>query len=191
MTDPKSRAAPDWMIFVHLARQMGVAWPFTDVRSVTEEITWAVPAYAGLNWEALGDQGRQWAAEAAPATEDSTGRATAGVPAGAPAEADYPLSLVTGTVLYDGGTLFGLTEQMHGMAHSATVTLNPADAATFGVEAGSPVTVQSDQGQLEVTAAVDAQVQIGTAWIPESLPGAPVGALLNGSYTQRVRVERR
>ncbi len=190
VADPKSRAAPDWMIFTHLARQMGAAWPFTDVRSVTEEMTWAVPAYAGLNWEALGDQGRQWAAEAAPAPE-STGRAAAGVPAGASEEADYPLSLVTGTVLYDSGTLFGLTEQMHGMAHGATVTLNPADAATFGVEAGSPVTVQSDQGQLEVTAAVDAQVQQGTAWIPESLPGAPVGALLNGSYTQRVRVERR
>ncbi len=191
VADPKSRAAPDWMIFIHLARQMGAAWPFTDVRSVTEEITWAVPAYAGLNWEALGDQGRQWAAEAAPSTAESIGRATAGVPAAASAEADYPLSLVTGTVLYDGGTLFGLTEQMHGMAHSATVTLNPDDAATFGVEAGSPVTVQSDQGQLEVTAAVDAQVQQGTAWIPESLPGAPVGALLNGSYTQRVKVERR
>ena len=191
VADPKSRAAPDWMIFIHLARQMGAAWPFTDVRSVTEEITWAVPAYAGLNWEALGDQGRQWAAEAAPSAAESTGRAAAGVPAGASEEADYPLSLVTGTVLYDGGTLFGLTEQMHGMAHGATVTLNPADAATFGVEAGSPVTVQSDQGQLEVTAAVDAQVQQGTAWIPESLPGAPVGALLNGSYTQRVKVERR
>ncbi len=191
VADPKSRAAPDWMIFIHLARQMGAAWPFTDVRSVTEEITWAVPAYAGLNWEALGDQGRQWAAEAAPSAAESTGRGTAGVPAGASEEADYPLSLVTGTVLYDGGTLFGLTEQMHGMAHGATVTLNPADAATFGVEAGSPVTVQSDQGQLEVTAAVDAQVQQGTAWIPESLPGAPVGALLNGSYTQRVKVERR
>ena len=191
VADPKSRAAPDWMIFIHLARQMGAAWPFTDVRSVTEEITWAVPAYAGLNWEALGDQGRQWAAEAAPSAAESTGRAAAGVAAGASEEADYPLSLVTGTVLYDGGTLFGLTEQMHGMAHGATVTLNPADAATFGVEAGSPVTVQSDQGQLEVTAAVDAQVQQGTAWIPESLPGAPVGALLNGSYTQRVKVERR
>ncbi len=191
VADPKSRAAPDWMIFIHLARQMGAAWPFTDVRSVTEEITWAVPAYAGLNWEALGDQGRQWAAEAAPSAAESTGRGTAGVHAGASEEADYPLSLVTGTVLYDGGTLFGLTEQMHGMAHGATVTLNPADAATFGVEAGSPVTVQSDQGQLEVTAAVDAQVQQGTAWIPESLPGAPVGALLNGSYTQRVKVERR
>jgi len=106
-------------------------------------------------------------------------------------EAEYPLSLVTGTVLYDGGTLFGLTDQMHGMAHGPTVTLNPADAAETGLDAGSAVTVRSEQGELDLTLAIDAQVQAGCAWIPESLPGAPVGALLNGSFTQRVKVERR
>ena len=77
------------------------------------------------------------------------------------------------------------------MAHGATVTLNPADAAAYGFDAGSPVTVKSEQGDLELAVAIDAQVQTGTAWIPESLPGAPVGALLNGSYTQRVKVEIR
>lgn len=191
VTNPKSRAAPDWMIFTHLAKQMGREWPFSEVHGVTEEITQAVPAYAGLTWEALGDQGLQWAAEGAPEPSDPTGSAKAAASEPAAEDAEYPLSLVTGTVLYDGGTLFGLTEQMHGMAHGATVTLNPADASSFGLEAGSPVTVRSEQGHLEVTAAVDAQVQEGTAWIPESLPGAPVGALLNGSYTQRVKVERR
>ena len=80
---------------------------------------------------------------------------------------------------------------MHGMAHGPTVTLNPADAAESGLEAGSAVTVRSEQGELDLTVAVDAQVQAGCAWIPESLPGAPVGALLNGSFTQRVKVERR
>ena len=186
VTDPKSRAAPDWMMLTHLAKQMGVEWPFSDARSVTAEISRTVPAYAGLTWEALGDQGRQWDAEAVPA--ESAQRSAEGASAAVPDDADYPLSLVTGTVLYDGGTLFRLTEQMHGIAHGATVTLNPTDAAAIGVDAGNPVIVQSEQGSLELTVAVDAQVQTGTAWIPESLPGAPVGALLNGSYTQRVKV---
>jgi predicted molibdopterin-dependent oxidoreductase YjgC len=166
-----------------------VEWPFSDARSVTAEISKAVPGYDGLTWEALGDQGRQWDADSAPAAAahgSAEGASTAG-----PDNDEYPLSLVTGTVLYDGGTLFSLTEEMHGMAHGATVTLNPADAAAIGVDAGSPVTVQSEQGDLALIAAVDAQVQTGTAWIPESLPGAPVGALLNGSYTQKVKVERR
>jgi predicted molibdopterin-dependent oxidoreductase YjgC len=189
VTNPKSRAAPDWMMLTHLAKHMGVEWPFSDARSVTAEISKAVPGYDGLTWEALGDQGRQWDADSAPA--ESAQRSAEGASAAVPDDADYPLSLVTGTVLYDGGTLFRLTEQMHGMAHGATVTLNPTDAAAFGLDAGSPVTVQSEQGNLELTVAVDAQVQTGTAWIPESLPGAPVGALLNGSYTQRIKVESR
>ena len=189
VTNPKSRAAPDWMMLTHLAKHLGVEWPFSDARSVTAEISKAVPGYDGLTWEALGDQGRQWDGDVAPAAAahgSAEGASTAGSDNG-----EYPLSLVTGTVLYDGGTLFSLTEEMHGMAHGATVTLNPADAAAIGVDAGSPVTVQSEQGDLALIAAVDAQVQTGTAWIPESLPGAPVGALLNGSYIQKVKVERR
>ena len=191
VTDPKSRAAPDWMIFLHLAAQMGADWPFSDAHSVTAEISLAVPAYAELTWEALGDQGRQWDASFAPVADASAGRKSVEIPEPSVGDAEYPLSLVTGTVLFDGGTLFGLTAQMHGMAHGATVTLNPADAAEFGLDAGSAVTVRSEQGNLDVTVAVDAQVQTGCAWIPESLPGAPVGALLNGSFTQRVKVERR
>ena len=191
VTNPKSRAAPDWMMFTHLAKHMGVEWPFSDARSVTAEISRAVPAYNGLTWEALGDQGSQWDADSAPAAAATAQGSAEGATAAGPDDADYPFSLVTGTVLYDGGTLFRLTEQMHGMAHGATVTLNPTDAAAFGLDAGSPVTVQSEQGNLELTVAVDAQVQTGTAWIPESLPGAPVGALLNGSYTQRIKVESR
>ncbi len=189
VTNPKSRAAPDWMMLMHLAKQMGVEWSFSDARSVTAEIATAVPAYSGLTWEALGDQGSQWDADAAPAAAEQG--STRGASANGPDNSEYPLSLVTGTVLYDGGTLFGLTEEMHGIAHGATVTLNPADAEAIGVDAGSKVSVHSEQGSLELEAAVDAQVQTGTAWIPESLPGAPVGALLNGSNTQQVKVERR
>ena len=192
VTDPKSRAAPDWMIFLHLAAQMGADWPFSDAHSVTAEISLAVPAYAGLTWESLGDQGRQWEARSSTGyrcfRQDADLRAYQNPRSG---DAEYPLSLVAGTVLFDGGTLFGLTDQMHGMAHGATVTLNPADAAELGLDAGSAVTVRSEQGSLDVTLAVDAQVQTGSAWIPESLPGAPVGALLNGSFTQWVKVERR
>jgi len=193
VTDPKSRAAPDWMILTHLAKQMDAAWPFADARSVTSEIAEIVPGYAGLTWEALGDQGIQWDAEsvaaATAAPTDQVGEEE--VAAGTDADGEYPLTLVSGTVLYDGGTLFRLTEQMQGMAHGATVSLNPADAVDIGVEAGAPVRVLSDVGSLELTVAVDEQVQLGSAWIPESLPGAPVGALLNGGYRQRVRLERR
>jgi hypothetical protein len=56
---------------------------------------------------------------------------------------EYPLALVTGTVLYDGGHLFGLTEQMHAMSFGPIVGISPADAGTLAVEDGARVTVVS------------------------------------------------
>lgn len=191
VSNPKTRSAPDWMILTHLARQMGAEWPYSNPHSLTSEISRAVPAYSGLTWDALGDQGRQWDAEAAPAEAPATFNGQGKEAGASSASGDYPFSLVTGTVLFDGGTLFRLTDRMHGLARGASVSLHPVDAANLGVETGAPVTVQSDQGSLQLTVSVDAQVQEGTAWIPESLHGAPVGTLLNGSHIQRVKVERR
>jgi hypothetical protein len=43
---------------------------------------------------------------------------------------------------------------------------------------------------LELTVKFDVTVKPGTAWIPESLPGAPVGALLNGSIVANVFIAK-
>ena len=62
--DPQTKAAPDWMILDHLASFFDAQWAHTDAQSVTAEITQANPLYAGLDWNALGDQGAQWDAGA-------------------------------------------------------------------------------------------------------------------------------
>ncbi len=78
VTNPASKAAPDWMIIDHLASHFDTNWSYTSVRDVTAEITQAVPIYAGLTWEALGDQGLQWdAAQVRPRPDLSQGRAVA------------------------------------------------------------------------------------------------------------------
>ncbi len=185
--DPQSKAAPDWMILDHLATRMGTNWPYAAEHGITAEITKAVPLYAGLTWEALGDQGMQWDAKALnlqPTSQEANQQAIA-------TNEEYPLSLVSGTVLYDGGDLFRRTKQMQNVAFSTIVGLNPADAAGLGVTDGSPVLVRSVHGELTMAVKIEAQVQPGTAWIPESLPGAPVGALLNGSDIEHVRVQQK
>jgi predicted molibdopterin-dependent oxidoreductase YjgC len=185
VTDPQSKAAPDWMILDHLATRMGNNWPYANEFGVTSEITKAVPIYAGLTWDALGDQGVQWDANAVrpqPTSQEAKQQVLA-------SSAEYPLSLVSGTVLYDGGELFRRTTQMQNVAFPAIVGLNPADAANLGVTDGTPVKVRSAHGELVLAVKIEAQVQLGTAWIPESLPGAPVGALLNGSDVERVKVQ--
>ena len=183
--DPQSKAAPDWMILDHLANRFGVNWAYGNERAITTDISKTVSMYNGLTWEALGDQGVQWDAakmRAKPTYREAEQRLV-------PSE-NQPYTLVSGTVLFDGGNLFQLTPQMQNMAFGAKVGINPADAQSLGVVEGAAVKVANRHGELRLTAKVDSQVQQGTIWIPESLPNAPVGALLNGRAVEFVRVER-
>jgi predicted molibdopterin-dependent oxidoreductase YjgC len=184
--DPESKAAADWMIIEHLAGLLGSKWGHSNERSVTTEITQAVPAYAGLTWEAIGDQGLQWNADLVRPQPEYRQATQANVSS----KADYPLALVSGTVLFDGGSLFRSTAHLHSIAYPSVVGLNPADAQGLGVDNGSEVTVASAHGKVTLAVKVDAQVQPGTAWLPESLPGAPVGALLNGSAVEFVKIQK-
>lgn len=182
---PHSKAAPDWMILDHLAMHMDVHWSYASARGVLEEIVETAPMYAGLDWDNLGDQGLQWDASLArpqPAYRPCR-------QADLPQARDDQLALVRGAVAYDGGVLFSLTEQMHDMAFGPVVSLNPADAERLGLEPDAPVTVRNENGELALTVRVDDQVRPGVAWIPESLPGAPVGALLNGHDVAYVEIK--
>jgi NADH-quinone oxidoreductase subunit G len=184
--NPHSKAAPDWMILDHLATRMGSNWPYANERGVTAEITRAVPIYAGLTWEALGDQGLQWDRTLLPSPLEQNKADQLPIERG---NGDH-LALVTGTVLFDGGNLFRSTPHLHNIAHPTVVGLNPADAERLGVADGAEVTVSTGHGAVTLAARLDTQVQPGTAWIPESLPGAPVGALLNGSDHALVTIQQ-
>jgi predicted molibdopterin-dependent oxidoreductase YjgC len=183
--DPQSKAAPDWMILDHLATRMGANWPYGDERAITREISEAIPLYQGLTWDALGDQGQQYdASSVRPAAK--LRQLTQGEVA---ALTNQELLLVSGTVTYDDGTMFRLTPQMRNYAFGRNAGISPSDAEKFGIEEGMPLVVQSERGELEVNAKISEQVLPGTMWIPESLEGAPVGTLINGSTVTKVTVK--
>ncbi len=57
VSNPASKAAPDWMILDHLASHLGADWSYASAQGVTAEIAHAVPIYAGIDWESIGDHG--------------------------------------------------------------------------------------------------------------------------------------
>ena len=64
------------MIIDHLATYFDAQWPYDNAQAVTREITQADPHYAGMTWDALGDQGLQWDAfGAAPRSRSAKDRA--------------------------------------------------------------------------------------------------------------------
>jgi NADH-quinone oxidoreductase subunit G len=186
--NPQSKAAPDWMILDHLATFFDAQWGHASAQAVTAELAQAAPIYAGLTWEAIGDQGLQWSVADHSYVQPELSYARAVQPE--LPKTDGGLMLMSGSVLYDGGNLFGLTKQMKNMAFGAEVRLNPADGEKLGAADGATVTVRSDYGALTLAIKLDATVKPGVAWIPESLPGAAVGALLNGSAIANVLIEK-
>jgi predicted molibdopterin-dependent oxidoreductase YjgC len=182
--DPQSKAAPDWMILDHLATRMGSNWPYADERAITREISEAVPLYKGLTWDALGDQGQQYnAGSVRPAAQLRKLEQAA-----APSLSEQELLLVSGSVTYDDGNMFRLTPQMRNYAFGRNAGISPSDAAKFGIEEGTPISVQNERGELTLNAKINEQVLPGTIWIPESIASAPVGSLLDGSAVTKVTV---
>jgi predicted molibdopterin-dependent oxidoreductase YjgC len=199
--NPHSRAAADWMILTHLVhhwpgfeeaeaarpegkRKKGKAspapkpWTYANAQAVLDEISRAVPMYTGLQWAALGEQGRQWPWEAIPAPPRRF--SAPGGPVAVRGDASqYPYTLVTGHLLFDGGTLLQPTKLAQGLVAPAAVGVNPQDAATAQLAEGTVVAVESASGRLNLPVTLDERVQPGTLWIPYSLPGAPVETLLD------------
>ena len=102
---------------------------------------------------------------------------------------DGALRLVTSPALYDGGNMFGLTTQMANMAFGAHAALHPSDVERLGLAPEDTVQVRNEHGSISLAVKIEPAVKPGTVWIPASLPGAPVGALLNGGL-EVVHVEK-
>ena len=68
-----------------------------------DEISRTVPVYDNITWAALGEEGKQWPTEALPPTVQR--RLTVPRFRSLSTDRDYPYTLVTGQVLFDGGTL--------------------------------------------------------------------------------------
>jgi len=89
------------------------------------------------------------------------------------------LALVTGRLLYDGGTRLGQSEIMRQFVPEPFVEINPADAEALGIADGAAVTVASSKGELKLTARVSDHIRPGCIFVPQNFAEAPVSALLD------------
>jgi NADH-quinone oxidoreductase chain G len=178
---------PDWTILMHLARRYAPdkaeMWRTASAPAVFDEITRVVPQYAGLSWDILGDEGRQWNRDAL-----SVPREMASYPALEPAPTDktFNMRLVSGNLLWDEGNVFAATERMANLGHKAA-WLHPDDAAALDLNEGDMVAVRSRAASLELPLHISRQMKPGTVFVPFSLKDAPVGELFD-EYGQRTIV---
>jgi len=146
-------ARPDWMILSDLARRIQArlsapanaapwaGWQYASTAEIMAEINALSPSYAGIQYSRIEKQGLQWpcpTSEHPGTTVLHTAQFSRGLGKLSPVEwlppaeqpdAEYPLVLTTGRVLYHfhGGTMTRRSKGLNEIYPEALVEINPLD----------------------------------------------------------------
>ncbi len=192
---PVGQSKPDWKIVCEISNRLGYPMNYAGPEAVFEEIRKVTPAYAGISYKRLDAGGLQWPCpnEEHPGTmylhkdRFAKGKGTFFAidhqdPAEMP-DAEYPLYLTTGRVLYQyhSGTMSrrapGLTEK----APECRVELAAADAAGHGIADGDQVRIRTRRGQITARAQISPKAVPGTIFLPFHFAEAAANKLTNAA----------
>ena len=181
--DPPGQARADWQILCDLMAATG--WPqrYAGPADIMDEIARVAPAFAGVSYDRLGEDGLQWPV----ANRDHPGTAILHqqqFPQGRAelARVDYlpspsltgrtePLVLITGRALehYNCGSMTRRSPTLALRPHE-TVEIHPDDASARDIRDGDAVVVTSQQGEARGIATVSDDVSPGTLFMTFHFP---------------------
>jgi predicted molibdopterin-dependent oxidoreductase YjgC len=178
--EPPGQARADWEIVADLAGRLGQPMAFAGPEAIMREIAAVTPSYCGITYRRLEREEIHW-----PCTgSDHPGTPclhmdtfTCGLgnfsaieyrPPAEPTDAEYPLLLTTGRVLYQyhTGTMTRKTDGLNDRAPGAFVEIAAADARALGIADGDQVLVSSRRGEIVVKARVSGATDPGTVFMP-------------------------
>jgi formate dehydrogenase major subunit len=175
VVQPIGETKPDGVILSEMMNRLGYPQAPYSAKGMLEEISQIVPFFAGVKWDELGKNGKQW-----PVKPDGTdtpmlhigefkrGKGkfvfkdfveTAEI---LDHHADYPFILTTNRVLeqYNVGTMTRRTPNVQIFTEDV-LWINPADAKAKGIQNGDFVKVESPRGECRVKAHVTEDVKPG------------------------------
>ncbi|WP_192498014.1 formate dehydrogenase subunit alpha [Tepidiforma bonchosmolovskayae] len=206
----QSRA--DWEIICDLARRMaphvGVdpgQFAYRSAADVFAEMARLTPQLRGISYERLEREGGiQWPcpspdhpgtrylyAQSFPRGLGKFVPVRQAAPAAELPDADYPLILNTGRVLYHwhGGTLTRRVQALLDQVSEVPVTIHPGEAERFGIADGDEVVVRSRRGRLTGRAIVTDAVRAGSVFVPfVKLRESAANFLTNNAYDEPSRI---
>ncbi|WP_322819279.1 formate dehydrogenase subunit alpha [Tepidiforma sp.] len=209
---PVGESRPDWEIVCRLARRMapmvGVdqhQFAYTSAEEIFAEMARLTPQLRGITYARLEREGGiQWPcpsldhpgtrylyAESFPRGKAKFLPVRQAEPAAELPDAEFPLVLNTGRVLYHwhGGTITrrvaALVEQMS----EVPVLVHPRDAGLVGISDGDSVVVRSRRGKLTGQAVVTDAVREGSIFVPfVKLQKSAANFLTNNVYDEPSRI---
>lgn len=197
----------DTDILAELMTRMGYPQPKLTAAQLFDEMASLSPAYAGISHARLdsaeiGGQGLQWPCPSPdhPGTPIlHTSRFSRGlglfypseyVPAKELPDEEYPLTLMTGRVLYhyNTGIMTRRTEALNEISGYSFVEMNSADAEALGIRNGERVYVRSRRGKVSAEAQVGGKCSPGECWMPFHFPDGNVNWLTNAALDKFARI---
>ena len=172
---PIEGSKPDGQIVVDMMNRMGYQQPDYDPAVVLEEISRIVPFFAGIKWEELGDNGKQW--PVAPDGQDSpilhidSFKRGKGLFQFNPFKETeevvsngekFPFILTTNRNLehYNCGAQTRRTANVE-IVTEDVIFIHPEDAAENGIEDSDIVCVESERGKVDIKARVSDEIKRG------------------------------
>ncbi len=189
--DAPGEAKDDWDIITMIAKKMGAKWNYASAKAVFEEVAKVTASYAGITYDRIEWKGIQWPCPNPehPGTAILHSAAfTRGkglftvceyLPPAEQTDAEYPLVLTTGRILYQyhTATMSRRSKGLNSRTPEAFVEINTEDARKLGISQGDKVEIASRRGAIEVIADVSSKVDKGVVFIPFHYHEAAVNRL--------------
>ncbi len=172
---PIDGSKPDGQIVVDMMNRMGYKQPDYDPALALEEISGIVPFFAGIKWEELGDNGKQWPVsldgQDSPILHADTFKRGKGLFQFNPFKETeevvsngekFPYILTTNRNLehYNCGAQTRRTANVE-LVTEDVIFIHPEDAADNGIEDSDIVCVQSERGKVDIKARVSDEIKRG------------------------------
>ena len=191
--DPLGESLPDWEIVLRLAEEMDCPLPYSSPQQVMDEIERLVPLYEGISYVDLDTKSLHQAEMGGNHLE--TRRISGGpfltgfarfspveyIPQVEDAKEDYPLTLLTGTILhhFGSGTRSSRAWRLKKFSPQAFLEIGESDAEKLGISHGDEVKVTSPVGEVTTVARVTNTLPERTVFLPLSFPESPATILFN------------
>lgn len=196
--DPLPGSRPDGEIVCNIMQRMGYPQGPYDPPGLLQEIARAVPFFAGVTWENLAGNGKQWPVAPDGGETRILHRESFKLPKGQfkffafqetpellEHAADYPYILTTSRRLehYNCGSMTRRTPNIELVDHDLLL-INPADATREGVGEGQRVELTSPNGATHLRAHLSDEVKPGILFTTFHFPEIAINHLTSGVFDQ-------
>ena len=174
--EPIGESRADWEIIKELANKMGGSFKYSFAEDIFKEITAAVPAYGGIIYSSIKNNGKvvNYQAQFRKKFRVVQQRDVESI-----GDSDMPFILLSGNTFFHLGALSRKSAAMNMLTSECMVEINPSDAENLKINDKDTVTVKSKNGSITIKTKVTNKSPQGVVFIPVNFENAPVNALTN------------